>query len=267
LQATQFAPTRQHHLTQLLQPGFQFTENLFGIAIRPVLNRGRVLAGAIDQGLALLLGLLPELHRFGLNPFGLLLAGLLLALAFQSDRLQISQTLLASPLMLIRELSLQIHGFLLQLLPASGELLLHLIEAGLQVLVSLGYLPAGLLQQLFAVLTGLLPDLGSLTIRFLPDRGGGEELLPLLGGLGHDLAGLLAGLLDLLLPVAEKGVGLGDLGRKGFPKGIQHVLGVLLVDQTSAREGDPTAIEEHLLELVQLFKHGEWTLGHLKGRR
>ena len=155
-------------------------------------------------------------------------------------------------------------GFLLQLLAAPGELLFHLGHAALVLLLGLGHLLAGVQQHLLALLAGLLPQFPHLALRLLADGGGTDQLLPLPAGLGHDLLGLLAGLLDEALALADQLVGLGDLQRQGLPQGIHHFDGVLLVDETATAEGDLAAVEDDLLQLIELVEHGDADLGHVR---
>ena len=180
------------------------------------------MTGPGDQGLALLLGLLPELEGIVVEPFRLGLAVALDAVAFLADGFQLGHRLLPAAFMLFEQLAIPFGGFLVevltsclgflfQLLASDSELLLHLGHAGLQVLFRQGgLLPAGE-DQLLPLLAGLLAQFGALPLRFLPHGGGGDQALPFPSGLGQDLLSLLAGLLDKAVPLTQQILSLGDL--------------------------------------------------------
>ena len=180
------------------------------------------MTGPGDQGFALLLGLLPELEGIVVEPFRLGLAVALDAVAFLADGFQFSHRLLPAAFMLFEQLAISFGGFLVevltsclgflfQLLASDGELLLHLSHAGLQVLFRQGgLLPSGQ-DQLLPLLAGLLAQFAALPLRFLPHGGGGDQTLPFPSGLGQDLLGLLAGLLDEAVPLTQQIISLGDL--------------------------------------------------------
>ena len=73
-----------------------------------------------------------------------------------------------------------------------------------------GLLPAGE-DQLLPLLAGLLAQFAALPLRFLPHGGGGDQPLPFPSGLGQDLLGLQAGLLDKAVPLTQQILSLGDL--------------------------------------------------------
>jgi hypothetical protein len=252
LQPYQFAAAAQHHLAELLQPPFQLTKHLLGVVVGTLLHLGRLLAGAGDQALALLLGLLAELKGIPVEALRLGLAITLDAGAFLANRLELLQCLLATPLVLLEQLVVAFGGLvlqvlapglglLLQLLAPGGELLLQLGHAGLEFLFGLGPLLAGTEDQLLTLLTGLFPELGALAFRFLADRSGGNQVFPLPPGLGEEFIGLLAGLLDEALPLTQEVLGVGDLAGEGGPEGVHHLDGLLLIDQATPAEGDATA--------------------------
>ena len=111
------------HLSHLLEATFQLAEHLLGVAIGAFLNRGGFLAGAADQRLALLLGLLTELQRISLEAFGFGLAALLQANGLLADLLQLAQALLAQLFVLFSQLTLELKRFLIELLAALQLLL------------------------------------------------------------------------------------------------------------------------------------------------
>ena len=211
---------------------------------------------------ALLLGLLAELQGVVLQALGFRLALPLDAQALLANLLQLGHRLLAVALMLLQQQTVALGRLLLQLLPARGELLLHLGQPALVLLLGGGGLLATLQQQLLALLAGLLAQLRNLALGLLADGGVVDQLLPLALGGGHDLVSLAAGLGDKLLPLADQFGRLGDLGRQGFPHGVHHFDGVLLVHQTAAAERNAGALQHDLLELVELIKDGDAGLSH-----
>ena len=77
LQLDQLTLASHDHLPHLPKTILQLTEDLLGIAIRPLLNGAGFLPAAGDQRLTLLLGLLTELEGIPLDPFCFCLAALL----------------------------------------------------------------------------------------------------------------------------------------------------------------------------------------------
>ena len=80
---------RHHHLGHFLEAYLKLTQCLLGVTVGPVLNASCFLAAALDQRLALLLGLLAGLQRVVVNPLGLVTAFLLQTQGFTANRLQI----------------------------------------------------------------------------------------------------------------------------------------------------------------------------------
>jgi hypothetical protein len=252
----------------VLWTALEVAEHLFRIAVGPLRDRGGLLTAAGDQGIALLLGLLAELQGIVVQALGLHLAVALHPQTFLADGLQLLHRLLPAALVLLhqhpvafRRLALQLLapglGLLLELLPAHRELLLQLGHPGLQFLLRLGGLLAGLDDRLLALQACLLPHLRHMPLRLMADRGVGDQLLPLATGGGHDLLGLLAGLLHEAVALADQLVGMGDLAGQRLPQRIHHLDGVLLVDEAPAAEGDATAVQDDVLELVQLIENGD----------
>ena len=242
-----------------------------------LLDGGRLLAAAGDQGIALLLGLLAELQGIGVESLGFSLAFTLDAQTFLADAFEILHGLGPAAFVLLQQLTVAFRrfllqllaallGFLLQLLAAAGELLLELGHPGLVLLFCLGHLLAGLQHHLFTLLAGEFPLFRHLPLGLLPDGGGIDQLLPLAPRLGDDLLGLQPGLLDEPLPLPDQVIRLGDLPRDGLAQGIHHLDGVLLVDQPPATEGDPAAFEDDVLQLVQLVENGETDFSHMEIR-
>ena len=116
LQLDQLPPTRHHHLAHVLQAPFQFAQHLFGVAVGPLLDGTGLLAAAADQDLALLLALLAELQRIGVDAFRLGLAVPLDAQAFLANLFELLEALLAQALMLFAQLALEVDVFLVELL-------------------------------------------------------------------------------------------------------------------------------------------------------
>ena len=108
-----------------LEAHFQLTQCLLGVTVGPVLNACCFLAAALDQRLALLLGLLAELQRVVVNPLGLIAAFLLQTQGFTANRLQILQRLLSVGFVLLSVMALEFRCVGLDLL----DLLLGLLAA------------------------------------------------------------------------------------------------------------------------------------------
>ena len=125
----QLLTARHHHLGHFLEAYLQLTQCLLGVTVGPVLNAGCFLAAALDQRLALLLGLLAELQRVFVNSLGLIPAFLLQTQGFTANRLQILQRLLSVGFMLLSMMSLQLNRFLIQLLTTLQTFLLKLLAA------------------------------------------------------------------------------------------------------------------------------------------
>ena len=70
------------------------------------------------------------------------------------------------------------------------------------------------------------------------------------------------GLADELLPLANQLHGLFQLLGEAIPQRIHHLNGVLLVDEPSTAEGDATAFQHDLLELIKLVERGDGGLSH-----
>lgn len=274
LEPHQLPSSTQHHLAEFLEPALQFPQHLLGVMVGPFLNRGGLMAGSGDQCFALLLGLLAELERIVVEPLRLGLAVTLDPVALLADRFELSQCLLPTAFVLFEQLAVPLAGFLievlaprlgflLQLLAPGGELLLHLGQAGLEVLLRLGSLLPGGKNQLLPLLAGLLAHLAALALRLLTHGGGGDQCLPFAPGLTENLLGLVAGLLDEALPLAQQILGLGNLVGQGGAEGVHRFDGVLLIHQTSATEGDAAAFENDVLELIELVENGDARLAHV----
>jgi len=202
-------------------------------------------------------GVLVQAFRFGL-------AVPVNAQPLQANRFEFLHGLLTAPFVLFHQLAVALRGLLfqllapslgllLQLLAAQGKLLFHLGHAALVLLLSQGRLLTTLQQNLLALLAGLFPQLGGLLLGFLADGGAADQLLPFAAGLGQDLIGLLTRLIDERLPLEEQFLGLSQLAGQGLPQGIHQLDGLLLIDQSSATEGNPAALEDEILDLVQLI--------------
>ncbi len=279
LQANEFAAAGNDHLAHVLQPPFQLGQHLFGITVGALLDRGGLLARATDQGLTLLLGLLTELQCISLQTLGFRLAALLQTHRLLTDLLQFSQALLPGLLVLLGQLPFQLDGFLIQLLTALqrflfqllaalAELLLHLSHARLVVLLRLGQLLAGLHQQLFTLLSPLLPQFSALSLCLLSDRLAVDQLFTLLAGLVQHFIRLLARLTDELLLLGYQLFGLGQLRGQCFPHCIHQLDRVLLIHQATTAEGHARAVQDDLLQLIELVEHGrELCLSHGKRSR
>jgi hypothetical protein len=156
-------------------------------------------------------------------------------------------------------------GFLLKLLTTGSKSLIHLCEPSLMLLLGLGRLGAGLGMELFSMETGLLTNICCLALCLLANGRCGDELFPFPSCLGHDLLGLLLGLLDEALPLPQKLIGLGNLKGEGLPEGIHRLDGVLLIDQATSTEGDTAAVENDLFKLIELVENRDARLGHVNG--
>ena len=277
LEPYQFTPTPQDHLAEFLEPHLEFPQHLLGVAVGSLLDCCRLLAAADDQGIALLLGLLAELERVGVEALGFGLAFTLKAQSFLADPFKVLQSLGPASFVLIQQLPVAFRrflfqllaallGFLLQLLAAAGELLFELGHPGLVLLFGLGHLLTGLQHHLLTLLAGQFTLFRHLPLGLLADGGGVDQLLPFPPRLGDDFLGLQPGLLDEAFPLADQVVGLGNLPRQGLPQGIHHLDGVLLVDQPSTAEGDPAALEDDVLQLVQLVENREADFRHIRIR-
>ena len=153
-------------------------------------------------------------------------------------------------------------GFLLQLLPPTRKLLFHLGNAGLVLLLCLGSLLACLQQQLFPLLAGLLAQFSRLAFSLLPHPCTVDELFPFPAGLADDLLSLLAGLDQKRVFLAQQFHRPFHLTGQGLAHGIEDLDGIRFVHQPSAREGNPSALENDLLELIELVKHLQSGLVH-----
>ena len=153
--------------------------------------------------------------------------------------------------------------FLLQLLAARGELLFQLGQLALHLLLQLRPLLARFLEQLLTLLAGLLTHLIHLPFRFLADGSVVHQLLALTLGLFNDLLGVSAGGVDELVPAIQKFGGPLQLLRQFIADGIQQLDGIRFVDQTSAGEGQPAALQHNFLQLVELIENGEPDVVHL----
>jgi hypothetical protein len=127
----------------------------------------------------------------------------------------------------------------------------------------LGHLLARLEDHLLALLAGLLAQLIHLPLGLLADGSGVDQLLALSPGLVNDFIGLLAGFANEVLPLADQFVGLGNLLRQGFPEGVHHFDGVLLIHQPPTTEWNAAAFQNDVLQLIQLVKNGDADLCHV----
>ena len=130
------------------------------------------------------------------------------------------------------------------------------------LLFGLGRLFAGLHQQLFPLLAGLLPQFRRLPFGLLPDPRPMDQLLPLATGLADDLLGLLPRLDQERLLLAQQLHRPLHLAGQGLAHGVEDLDGIGLVHQPPAREGNPGALENNLLELIELVKHLQTGLVH-----
>jgi hypothetical protein len=122
---------------------------------------------------------------------------------------------------------------LLQLLTTAGELLLQLGDPGLLLLLGAGRLATGLEQQLFPLLARLFPQFCPLALSLLADAGTINKLFPFPAGLGDDFLGLLPGLGQKSLLLADQFHRPFHLPGQGLTNGIQYFNGVLLVYQAT----------------------------------
>jgi hypothetical protein len=155
--------------------------------------------------------------------------------------------------------------FLFKLLTSGGELLFKLGMLGLHVLLHLSGLLSSSLKHLLALLSNLLAHLADLPFSLLTDGGLRHELFALLLGVVDDLVSLASGRGDELVPFLQKLIRLSHLSGHGFANGIQQLNGVLLVDEPPAAEGNATALQHDLLELIELVEYGEPDLAHRDG--
>ncbi len=156
-------------------------------------------------------------------------------------------------------------GFLFQLLATTSKLLLHLGHPGLVLLLRLGRLLARLQQQLVPLLASLLAEFGRLALRLLPHPRAMDQLFPFAAGLADDLFSLLAGLNQKRLFLPQQLHRTLHLARQGLAHRIEDLDGIGFVDQPSAREGNPSALENDLFELIELVKHLQSGLVHGSG--
>ena len=80
--------------------------------------------------------------------------------------------------------------------------------------------------------------------------------------LGNDFLCLGAGFFDELLALADQLHRLVQLHRQGIAQGVDHFNGILFVYQPTAAEGDAAALQHDVLELVELFEHGDDRFSH-----
>ena len=150
----QFLPTSKNNLAHFLKPRLKFSERLLCIAIGTVLNRDGFLTRALDQRLALLLGLLAVLQCVLLETLRFGLGFSLLAQTFLPDLLEFLQALGTVAIVLISQLSLQLNRLLIELLTPLESLLLQLLTSCGVLLLKLGQLRLAFMLQLGGLLTG-----------------------------------------------------------------------------------------------------------------
>ncbi|QNJ20032.1 hypothetical protein SynA1825c_01729 [Synechococcus sp. A18-25c] len=276
LDLDEFLPSRQHHLSHLLQSLFEFPEGLFGVAVGTLLNGGRFFSAALNQQFTLLLRLMTELQSILLKTLSLSLRFPLNPQAFLTDLVEILKRLLSVALMLFAQLTLEfdrlliellsaLKGFLLQLLSACGELLFKLSLLGLHLLLHLRCLLTAALEQLLALLSNLFTHLGGLAFRLLTNGRLREQLFTLLLSRVDNLISLTAGCSDEVIAFLQQLIGVSHLTRHRFTDGIENLNGVLLVHEPPATEGNATALQHDLLELIELVDDGEADLAHRDG--
>ena len=178
--------------------------------------------------------------------------------------------------MLFCVLSLQLHSFLIQLLPtlesfllellaASGELLFLLSNLRLHLLLEFGVLLTRVLQQLFALLTGLIPQLGHLAFGFLTDRGTVHQLFALSLRLLNDVVSLLSGIANKAVAPFQQFRGTFNFLWQRLTHCIKNFHGIRFVHHSAAAEWKTAPFENHFLQLIQLIKNVEPDVAHLTG--
>tara|TARA_B100001939_G_scaffold312478_1_gene295675 strand:+ start:1983 stop:2963 length:981 start_codon:yes stop_codon:yes gene_type:complete len=276
LDLDQFLATGHHHLRHFLETDFELTQGLFRIAVGSVLNARRLVTAPLNQPLALLLGLLPELQGIVMESLSFLPTLTLQAQALPADGLQFLQGLLTACLMLLGVLSLDLSrilfqllttllSLLFQLLTTSGELLLLLRQLALHLLFQLGALLTGGLQQLLALLPCLFAKFENLPLCLLTHRGGAHQLFMLTLGLLNDLVCLLLGGIDELIATLQKLSSTLNLLGQRLTDCIQNFDGITFVDQTTATEGNATALKKNILQLIQMIEDNQASVAHVTG--
>ena len=173
-------------------------------------------------------------------------------------------------------LSLQLHCFLIQLLPAlegfllellaaCGELLFLLSNLRLHLLLELGVLLTCVLQQLFTLLTGLIPQLGDLAFGLLADRGTVHQLLALSLSLLNDVVSLLSCIADKTVAPFQQFRRALNFLRQRFTHGIKNFHGIRFIHHSAAAEWKTAPFENHFLQLIQLIENVEPDVAHLTG--
>ena len=193
------------------------------------------------------------------------------------DLLDLLMSLLAAGVESLGVLTLQLNrfliqllatlqGFLLKLLAAGGELLLQLRQLALHLLLQRRPLLSRFLEQLLTLLTRLFTHLIHLPFRFLADRGVVHQLFALTLGLLNNLFGVPAGGVDELVPAIKQLDGPLQLLWQFIADGIQQLNGIGFVDQSSAGERQPTALQHNFFQLIELIENGEPDVVHLSWR-
>ena len=63
----------------------------------------------------------------------------------------------------------------------------------------------------------------------------------------------------------EQLIGLGDLSGQCGSHSIHQLNGILLIDQPTATEGNATALEKNILQLIQMIEDNQASVAHVTG--
>ena len=129
-------------------------------------------------------------------------------------------------------------------------------------MVHLGSLLTGALEQLFTLLARLFAQFIHLPFSFLANGRSIHQLFPLLLRLLNDLLSLLLRSRNEFVTLLQELIGLPDLSRKGVTNGIKQFNGILFVDQAATTERNAAALEQDLLQLVELVENRKPYLAH-----
>ena len=84
-------------------------------------------------------------------------------------------------------------------------------------------------------------------------------------GLLNDLVCLLLGGIDELIATLQKLSSTLELLGQRLTDCIQNFNGIALVDQTTATEGNATALEKNILQLIQMIEDNQASVVHVTG--
>ena len=84
-------------------------------------------------------------------------------------------------------------------------------------------------------------------------------------GLLNDLRRLLLGCIDEFIAFFDQFDSDFDFPRQGIADRIQQFNRIVFVDQTTAAERDPTALEKNILELIQMIEDNQASVAHVNG--